>query len=314
MVTNLRGPRWELGTCIPENLLWGNDSPLRNQRQIQSITLITDGECGTKVYTQYLVDLVQFKGLQSLEWRGLNRYDDFESVRECIQVHGHQIQSLTIDILFWDRAERIWADGFRKQIYQHVRIPDNFFAQRVLNVQPGDQRIVFPSLKSLHLSAVSFYHTGMEMIYAFNIEHLKSLKLRNCPGSLDWLQLIFDYGKTMKLKSLELALNRSSRQRGAFTLTTETISKFIQHVYGLESLYLMLPEPIDWTTLTDRISSHCNLKRFVMHHLVDTGGHEFIDGDIPWSFRLEHILQGRQLTCFGTSMLPGPLVCINRRC
>lgn len=257
------------------------------------------------------MDLVQFRKLRSLDWRGLNRYKDFESIRECIEAHGYQIQSLTLDLLTWDRAENIWADGFRHQSSQRTKIPDNFFSERVLNIHPGDQKALFWSLENLHLSAVSFDYAAMEMAHAFNIERLRSLNLRNCPGSLCWLQMILNSGKPMKLKSLELTLDINSLPRDSHTHITETISNFIHHVSDLECLYLMLPEPIDWTILTDRLSSHYHLRRFVVHHLVDRGGQNVIDGDISWPLNLEHILQGKQLTCFGSSIPPEKLVCID---
>ncbi|PYI05844.1 hypothetical protein BO78DRAFT_461606 [Aspergillus sclerotiicarbonarius CBS 121057] len=278
----LRSFRWEVGTCIPEAIFCGNNSFLRNQGQIQSITLITSGECGANQDAQYLVDLVPFRELRSLDWKGLNRYNDFMSVRECIKSHGHQIQSLTLDLLTWVRAEKTWADGFRQQSSQPTRVPDNFFSQSVLDIHPGGQKVIFSSLEKLHLSAVSFDHTDMEMAHTFNIEHLKSLKLRNCPGSLDCLQ------------------------KDAYMHITETICNFIHNVSDLKDLYLMLPEPIDWSTLTDRLSSHRHLKSFVMHHMVDRGGQNLIDGDIPWPLHLEHLLQ-EKLTCFGSSIPPSNL-------
>jgi hypothetical protein len=95
----------------------------------------------------------------------------------------------------------------------------------------------------------------------------------------------------MKLKSLELTLDINSLPRDSHTHITETIRNFIHHVSDLESLYLMLPDPIDWTTLIDRLSNHYYLKRFAMHHLVDRGGQNVIDGDISWLLNLEHIRQ-----------------------
>jgi hypothetical protein len=257
------------------------------------------------------VDLVQFRELQSLDWRGLNLYNDFVSVRECIKVHGHQIQSLTLDLLIWDRAEMIWADGLRSQTLRRTRIPDNFFAERVLNVHHGLQKLVFSSLEHLHLSAVSFCHATMEMLHAFNMENLKSLKLRNCPGSLDCLRMALNSGMPTKLTSLELALDLNSLPRDAYMHITGTICNFIHHVSSLERLYLMLPKPIDWKILTATLSTHRRLKHFVMHHLVDRGGLKLIDGDIPWPLHLEHVLREKQLTCFGSSIPPGELVCID---
>lgn len=241
----LPGFSWEVGTCIPKSLFCGNDSFLGNQKQIQSITLITDSECGVNNDTLYLVELVQSRQLRYLDWRGLNRFNDFQSVKEGFKAHGHQIQSLTLDLLTWARAEEIWANGHSKLDPHHAGIPDNFFSQTVLNIHPADQKVVFPSLERLHLSAVSFYHTGVEMVHAFNIGHLKALKLRNCPGSLDCLRTIINSGKSMELVFLELALDVDSLQGDAYVNFTETMSKFIQRVSGLESLYLMVPRPID---------------------------------------------------------------------
>lgn len=299
-----------MGTCIPEALFRGNDSLLSNQRCVQSVTLITDGECGSTKRPQNRVDLVQFKELRSLDWRGLHRYTDFQSVEKCIRSYGHQIQSLTLDLLTWLRAEKIWSDGFFQQNPEIRATPDNFFSQRVLNVQPHDKKILFSSLKHLHLSAVSFEHTGMEMAYAFNVGQLKSLKLRNCPGGLNWLRVIL---KTpMKLRSFEFALDLNSLQRDAYLHITETVCNFLQHVPDLESLYLALPEPINWIALTDRLTDHHRLKRIVIHHLVDRGGQSLIDGDIPWPFPLECILQEKQLSCFGSSIPLDVLVRIDR--
>jgi hypothetical protein len=54
--------------------------------------------------------LVRLEGLLSLEWRGLNRYDDLESVGKWIATRGHQMKSLSLDLVCWNRAEKIWAE------------------------------------------------------------------------------------------------------------------------------------------------------------------------------------------------------------
>jgi hypothetical protein len=63
----------------------------------------------------------------------------------------------------------------------------------------------------------------------------------------------------MKLKSLELTLDINSLPRDSHTHIMEMTSNLIHHVSDLESLYLMLPEPIDLTTLKDRLSNHYHL-------------------------------------------------------
>lgn len=148
------------------------------------------------------------------------------------------------------------------------------------------------------------------MAYAFNINHLKSLELRNCPGTLSWLRTILNHEDPTNLKSLELAFDLHSCRRDEYMHITETACDFIQHVSGLESLFLMLPEPFNWTPVAERLSGHNHLRGFAMQHLVDRGGQRLVDGELSWPLPLERILQGNQLTCFGSSIPPGKLVCL----
>ncbi|QSS64918.1 hypothetical protein I7I51_01993 [Histoplasma capsulatum] len=307
----LRTFRWELGTCVPEDMLWGGQSPLRNQRQIESVTLVTDGGCGASIFTQYFVDLARLEGLRSLEWRGLQRYDDFESIAKCIAVRGHQIESLSLDLVFWNRAEMIWIDVFSERIQQRTRVPDNFFAHTVLGIQPGVHKQSLPHLKFLALSSVSFHHAGMEMLDAFNVERLQSLKLCNCPGTLDWLQLVIASEMVMNLKSFELVFNSgtSDLRLDSVERLSETVGGFIRRLRGLENLFIMLSCPVDWNTVADAISTHdSSLKRVVTHCLDDIGGCDFNDSDVPWNLQFDHVLDGRCLEGFGTSMLPRELL------
>ncbi|KAJ5737791.1 uncharacterized protein N7483_002916 [Penicillium malachiteum] len=104
--------RWEVPTCIPSNLFCGNDAFLRNQRNIRSITLITDSICPANVMTQNAVDLVQFKKLQSLNWKGLNPFGNYKALSACIKAHGHQIRSLTLDILSDIHEDHKWLRSY----------------------------------------------------------------------------------------------------------------------------------------------------------------------------------------------------------
>jgi hypothetical protein len=72
---------------------------------------------------------------------------------------------------------------------------------------------------------------------------------------------------------------------------TETICKFVNHDPELESLYLMLRVPFDWTSLACTISSSHYLKALVMRHLVDRGGQYLINSGIPWRSQLGQVLQ-----------------------
>lgn len=98
----LRSFRWEVRVCVPKNVFCGRNSLLRNQKSIQSVSLSTGDICGVYKKGQFTVELVPFKELRSLDWKGMVRYTDFESFKACIQAHGHQLQSLiAIGMLQW---------------------------------------------------------------------------------------------------------------------------------------------------------------------------------------------------------------------
>ena len=269
---------------------------------------------------QFTVDLVPFEELRSLDWKGMVRYTDFESFKACTQAHGRQLQSLTLDIHDWNAVMAYWDSGYKRWHHQYLGFLTNFFLERVLNLHPGDRKVLFGFLENPQLSDISFHRAEIEMAYAFNIESLKSLKLENCHGSHFWLRTMLHHRDPMNLKSLEPQFDRSTIYqeeedgpvRGAeYPGHRETICDFVHYVSGLESLYLLLPAvfKFDWATLAEKLSGHCHLKRLVLHTLVEKGKTErsehskhsdgspwdLIDGDIPWFLPLERLLQGNKL-------------------
>ncbi|OJZ90955.1 hypothetical protein ASPFODRAFT_57191 [Aspergillus luchuensis CBS 106.47] len=256
----LRTFRWNMGMCIPNMILSSNGfSLLRKQKKIRSLILYTDAYCHESVGS---VDLAQFQDLRSLCWKGLNKYSDFECLKDCIRAHGHQLLSLTLDLVNWDHAKNRWTHEFCRQSDEGM--PNNFFVQRIMNAKVGNERIVMQSLEYLDLSAISFEHADAEVPFLFNAENLRSLKLRKCLGSLNLLELASSSGKWTELKYFELVLTNSGP-----TTTTKIICNFIHSAPKLETLCLMLREPINRETLISTIRRCSCLKRLVMHSLAD---------------------------------------------
>jgi hypothetical protein len=198
----------------------------------------------------------------------------------------------------WHSAESDWANGFGQGIK-----PDNFFAQGVLGVQYGEKTKLLPSLHTLALSGVSFQSMEVEMTYALNVVRLHTLKLWNCPGSLGLLQVIIDSGQVVRLKSLELTSCCFSYRHEPVDRAAEIVAGFLRGFQGLEDIYLMLPQPIDWGLVVHGLLSHqSTLKRLITHDLVEPAFAIFTDGDIPWTDQCGRLFQGRSLACFGTCM------------
>ncbi|KAJ6007378.1 hypothetical protein N7540_011354 [Penicillium herquei] len=277
--------------------------------------------------TQNAVDLVQFKKLQSLNWKGLNLFRNYKALSAFIKAHGHQIRSLTLDILWEVNEWHKWLHAYlihEEGLTFPAVFPPNVLALKVLNLERGSRRVIFDSLENLHLSSVSFKNMGLEMLHAFNIEQLKSLSLQRCGTCWKWLREILRSGKSMNLRSFEFTVYPTHSQvcNELWSLgqgdqrreMTEIMCGFIRHNPELENLYLMLPDDFNWATLADTLSSHHHLTHIVMHQLgaapsTNTGMTELMDTSIPWSVPLKSLLQGGQLTSFGSPTPPGDLVC-----
>lgn len=263
----LQATRWDLGTCVPDDLL---RQLLARQKKIENICLTTDHECGTNVETQYWVDLARLTELKSLTWIGLNRYDDFESVRKCIAVNGKGIRALTLDLIDWETAEYHWSDVYRVIVGEDTAFPDNFFAKFVLGTKPGEQKCQLTSLEYLSLHSVSCQFAAPEMAYALNMSKLHTLKLWNCPYSLDMLLEVISTAQTLKYKSLELVVeprfvnaDEESTHPGRHDAT---VAAFLKVIEGLEDLYLLLPDWMDWNVVAQGLLQHVStLRRLVVH-------------------------------------------------
>ncbi|PWY93923.1 hypothetical protein BO94DRAFT_563475 [Aspergillus sclerotioniger CBS 115572] len=279
----LRTLKWDLGTCLPGQLAHRINSIFKHQNQITSISLITDSDCKVNKHRSCSINLVQLSKLRSLSWKGLKRYDDFESVRGFIAAHGARLRTLHLDLIGWDSARLAWTRGFRQKSPPDTGLPENFFAQCVLGLRHEELRTPLPALQRLCLSQVSFSPMEIELVDALNVGKLQALQLTNCPGTFRFLRQIVRAGVPLKLKLLELTFNPEKLNQ----ITDETqdniagtVKTFLEAFSGLTDLYLMLPS-IVWDSIRGSITHHsATLRRLITHSLERTeyGGYE--DGEL----------------------------------
>ncbi|RAK96563.1 F-box protein, partial [Aspergillus ibericus CBS 121593] len=290
---------WDLGTCLPDELVHRINAIFQHQPQITSISLITDSDCKMNASASSHLNLTPLSILHSLSWKGLKRYQDFESIREFITTHGPQLKTLHLDLIGWDSTRLSWTQGF----LQHsppdptTILPENFFTQHVLNLHPGNP---LPSLHHLSLTQTSFLPlpTSLELPTTLNIANLHSLHLTNCPGTFPFLRQITHSNIPLHLKHLEITFNPEQlNQLNDETQDNlpDTIHSFLGSFSGLTDLYLMLPSiawesPATW----EGIAHHnTTLKHLITHRLQRTEYGGFEDGDLFMSIydqlRVSHL-------------------------
>ncbi len=302
---------------MPDDLVGGDASALKTQTKLKTISLTTDGTCGSNIETQFFVDLVPFKELHTLSWRGISTFGDFEAVKKCIAAHRDTLTSLTLDLISWERATATWRKTLAWQSPMPTTTHQNFFASNVLGVQVGQAIERLPSLDHLSLSAVSFRSVPMEMACALNFAGLRELELWHCPYSLRLLGALVEFASnSMTLKSFKFTI---ASDPGSPPGSCEAIvARFLKCFQGLEELHLMLPSPIDWAVLCGGAMRHSStLQHFVAHTRSEAylntrfeapSSDDDLDRNIPWTDDIARLLRAQNLVGIGLGILPSVLV------
>jgi hypothetical protein len=280
-----------------------------HRKHLRTLSLDTDPDC-TAAFLD-VVDLTQFENLRSFAWRGI-RGDCFDYLSAFVNARRAALTTLQLDFVDWDRVERAWNHHqWTTRMDSPLRV-DNFFARDVLQLYNGDERVIFPSLTGLDVSAVLFAGAELEMAHAFHMRNLSRLKLWNCPSSLILLNKIVDRAQTPRLISFELTLGLEAFQshlevKGEVELH---IARFLRSFHGLEDLSIMLLQPIAWDIVLRAIWHHrITLRRLTIHDRdIDSDEDSIVDGDVPWNDQRLVLYRDTRLSYIGTSGSPPQLV------
>jgi hypothetical protein len=228
------------------------------------------------------------------------------------------LQNLSLDLIDCIKADHAWYEHEKATRGGFPYRPVNFFAEIVLGILPEEpeqneddedhksKAILFKSLKTLSLSAVPFVEAEIEMIYAFNIGNLTTLKLINCHACLGVLDHLVQMNQGSTLKSFELVIDTiclGSNNMGPEE-QVKSIHTFLDSFSGLEDIFLMLWA--SWNPIFRAILNHATtLKRLVIHergHDEDASTDDNLDGEIPWTREVSELISKTTLTCLGTTI------------
>ena len=178
---------------------------------------------------------------------------EFQALQETFQGTSNQLQELELDLINWYTVE----DDLQSDD------PDGFFVRQVFGLCCDDTRQIFPSLRILSLSAVSFTSMEKEMLHAFNLPLLLSLKLRYCPSWDKFLQLAIRSREQINLKSLEI---QWSLEYDIEDEDEAAILDFLEAFEGLEELFIYTSSSLPAQDLWRAALHHkSTLRRFVHH-------------------------------------------------
>lgn len=225
---------WDLGTCIPLNILSPGGYLPTHQSSLRRLFLSTSGSCDRALVRSSPLDLSNFRHLSEFSWTGLQSKTDFDALRVCLGAARKHLQSLDLHLFDTERWDDLWAQDLEYSD-SAIHIP-NFFASHIMGHRIGRRGLILSSLKSLSLSSVSFTSAIHELSVAFQIGKLQSLKLHNCPGALDLLYHVVCAEGTHRLVSLEITFDDNKYNRDSET-SSRGAGKLVQILHLFQNWY-----------------------------------------------------------------------------
>ncbi|GAW12946.1 hypothetical protein ANO14919_023190 [Xylariales sp. No.14919] len=309
----LRSFSWDLGTCIPPEILGSNGIvTLRQSRNLRSLHLITHPDCSGQWEDGdgIEIDLSSFRQLRSLGWKAPNA-KNLEALSVALRSNSMHLQEFDLNLVDLEAARDMVGESGDDD-YEG----GSYDLGAILGMDERSPRPYFPEIRVLSLTQVPITPSMMAMA---DFSTLTSFTLRRCPGSAEFLGHIAEQTITINLQRLEFQswenpLVESSRIR-------ELIPTFA----GLEELFILEHGPEDTIDLWDHIATnHATLRKFVYHQItsdLDEDSsyfeefHDVQDLAIPLSISkvkknlIKHNPFSRlDLKCLGLSCAPGKLL------
>ena len=293
-------------TCvIPRILSAGGCLPLR-QKNIESLSLITDGNCARGAE----FDLTRFDRIRHFSWTGPSTPRELEHVRDCLERNSPHLRSLTLKLLDWVVSDANWHH-LRTQGIVHL---PNFFSSDILGYGKRDSAISFPALQHLVLSQLSFESAVQDFFTSFNLGGLRKLNLWKCPFTLSFLGGIIESGFCLRLVSLEIVCILGFEDVG--NDNDAVMALFLETFQGLEHLFLHLYF-CEWAPVLKGIMHHRHsLKQLVLHSRwmnLDSDEESSIAGEegdmhVYWPLELMNLLHVTDLEVLGMENSPNLMV------
>jgi hypothetical protein len=243
---------------VPESLLGPSGYLTTNQKNIESLRLITDGSClwRQKNRLNSGPTLLGFPNLKRLSWAGLSSYEDLNTLADTLQQISQQLVEFELDLEY--------------HVYLHSAMDrdHSLFSSKVLRPQ---QPITptFHALTTLSLCSVSFSTSKFKateethkIFEVFDFSTLRLLKLRLCPGWEFMLEHLTGSTPPMALRSLEIQYTSYEECFDG----SETIVPFLESFEGLEELFLSTSSPTQTLDIWRAMGRHSKTLRRFVHH------------------------------------------------
>ncbi|KAH7379649.1 hypothetical protein BKA64DRAFT_647968 [Cadophora sp. MPI-SDFR-AT-0126] len=186
---SLKSFSWELGTCIPREILGSEGYLPCEQTSLEAITLITGIGCPDETDGWNAVDLSQFCALRRISWIGMQTDPYLQALRDALQKNSKHLTHLRLEHVPQD-GDSDGSDGSDGSNDGDEKSGDrraycrNLFARECLGLVQSNAttEAIFPALTSLSLGSIPLKNAETALVNALNIRKLSHLTLRQCPS------------------------------------------------------------------------------------------------------------------------------------
>ncbi|TQN68160.1 hypothetical protein CSHISOI_07305 [Colletotrichum shisoi] len=283
-------PRWDIGTCVPAEILGTHGIVSRKQSATRSLTLVTDYTCEADLPGS-VVDLSSLNQLTSLCWKAPN-VAHIPALSSAIRSNAPRLRRLELDFARIELLDELPLETVagRRQVqevngtlleeennseeeeehdivFQWERAS---YLATILGPNPsrGSRLSALPALQELTLSFVPVSAATARVV---DVGALRSMTLRKCSGWGGFLdEVVLLPGTRIRLRSLEidaLETRASHADEGH-----RALAGFLGSFRGLERLSVCLCPPVPdhedgvWGLLWGSLSGHADTLRSLVEH------------------------------------------------
>ncbi|WQF84562.1 Putative F-box domain-containing protein [Colletotrichum destructivum] len=285
---------WDIGTCVPAEILGTHGIVSRKQSAIRSLTLVTDYTCEVDLPGS-VVDLSSFNQLTSLCWKAPN-VAHIPTLSSAIRSNAPRLQSLELDFARIELLDELPLETVAGRRVQKLNgtLPEeeNNSEEEEEEEEEEEQDIVFQWERASYLATIlgpnpsrgsclsalpalqeltlSFVPVSAATARVVDVGVLRSMTLRKCNGWGEFLDEVVLLGTRIRLRSLEidaLEMRASHADEGHHAL-----AGFLGSFRGLERLFMCLCPPVPehedgvWRLLWGSLSGHRDTLKSLVEH------------------------------------------------
>ncbi|KAK3897539.1 hypothetical protein C8A05DRAFT_19723, partial [Staphylotrichum tortipilum] len=187
---------WELGTCIPSQVLGPRGIVPCKHPLLRSLSLTTP-QCHAPEAETREIDLSSFVELRSLRWIGPHPAH-LRTLSAALGRNSARLQHLELYFDSWREFRnplRHWTTGIDDELQR-------LCASRLFGLTAQfPQPILFPAISTLSLTGVPL---TAAVAQALGFNTLWSLTIRECPGWREFLVWVVEAGLSVRLKAFEI--------------------------------------------------------------------------------------------------------------